>query len=105
MDKGQFGWAYIWGAYIRKENTSICNLLNLLFFFFPVKSTYFGIFHVNINNKDIRIRTFKDKVKNKDTRIPQVKDKVKNKDTVDVDVASLLLTLNTFQFLLQCFFC
>ena len=31
--------------------------------------------------------------------------KVKNKDIVDVVLASLLLTLNKFDFLLQCFYC
>ena len=45
------------------------------------------------------------KVNNKDTRICKVNDKVKNKDTIDVVLASLLLTLNTFYFLLQCFYC
>ena len=45
------------------------------------------------------------KVNNKDTRIDKVNDKVKNKDTVDVVLASLVLTLNTFDFLLQCFYC
>ena len=45
------------------------------------------------------------KVNNKDTRICKVNDKVKNKDTIDIVLASLLLTLNTFYFLLQCFYC
>ena len=45
------------------------------------------------------------KVKNRDTRIRKVNNKVKNKDTIDVVLASLLLTLNTFHFLLQCFYC
>ena len=36
----------------------------------------------------------------KDTRIRKVNDKVNNKDTVDVVLVSLLLTLNTFHFLL-----
>ena len=39
------------------------------------------------------------KVNNKDTRKRKVNNKVKNKDTVDVVLASLLLTLNTFHFL------
>ena len=43
------------------------------------------------------------KTDNKDTRIRKVDDKAKNKDTVDVALASLLLTLNTF--LLQCSYC
>ena len=41
------------------------------------------------------------KVKIKDTRIH----KVNNKDTVDVILVSLLLTLDTFHFLLQFFYC
>ena len=45
------------------------------------------------------------KVNNKGTGIRKVNDKVKNKDTIDVVLASLLLTLNPFNFLLQCFFC
>ena len=44
------------------------------------------------------------KVNNKDTRIRKVNDKVKNKDIVDVVLASLLLNLNTFHLLLNCFF-
>ena len=31
--------------------------------------------------------------------------KLKNKDTIDVVLVSFLLTLNTFDFLLQCFYC
>ena len=44
------------------------------------------------------------KVKNKETKIHKVNYKVKNKDTVDVVLATLLLTLSVFDFLLQCFF-
>ena len=44
-----------------------------------------------------------EKVNNKDTRICKVDDKVK--DTINVVLASLLLTLNTFHFLLQSFYC
>ena len=40
------------------------------------------------------------KVINKDTRIRKVNDKVNNKDILDVVLVSLLLTLNTFHFLL-----
>ena len=36
------------------------------------------------------------KVNNKDIRIGEVNNKVKSKDTIDVVLASLLLTLNTF---------
>ena len=45
------------------------------------------------------------KVNNKDTRIHKVNDKVKNKDNDDAILAYLLLTLNIFQLLLQCFYC
>ena len=40
-------------------------------------------------------------VNNKDSKIRKVNDKVKNKGTVDVVLASLLLTFNTFHLLLQ----
>ena len=45
------------------------------------------------------------KVNIKDTRIHKVNDKVNNKDSVDVVVVPILLTLNTFHVLLQCFYC
>ena len=45
------------------------------------------------------------KVNNKDTRICEINNKVKNKDTADIVPACLLLTLNKFHFLLQCFYC
>ena len=45
------------------------------------------------------------KVNNKGTRIPKVNNEVNNKDTLDVVLVSLLLNLNTFHFLLQCFYC
>ena len=45
------------------------------------------------------------KVNNKDTKIRKVNNKVKNKDTIDIILPSLLLTLNIFHFLLQCFYC
>ena len=45
------------------------------------------------------------KVNNENTRIRKVNDKDKNKDTIDVALASLLLILNTFDFLLQCYYC
>ena len=44
------------------------------------------------------------KVNNLDTRIYKVNDEFKNKYTIDLVLAFLLLTLNTFHFLLQCFF-
>ena len=83
-----------------RKNTSICNFLNLLFFLFS------SIKHV-LWHFSRRARQFnnKDKVNNKDTRIGKVNDKIWNKDTVDVVLTSLLLTLNTFHFLLQCLYC
>ena len=48
-----------------------------------------------------RARCKVSKVNIKDTRIC----KINNEDTVDVVLVSWLLTLNTFPFLLQCFYC
>ena len=45
------------------------------------------------------------KANNKDTRIPKVNGKAKNKDTVGVVLASFLLILNIFHFMLQRFDC
>ena len=45
------------------------------------------------------------KVNNKDTRISKFNGKVKIKNTVDAFLASLLLTFNSFYFLLQYFYC
>ena len=83
------------GLIFGRKNTSIVNVLNLLFFLF---SRIKHVFHVVQNVKYVRVN-------NKDTRTRKVNDKVKNKDTVDVVLASLLLTLNTFHFLSQCFYC
>ena len=44
------------------------------------------------------------KINNKGTRIRRVNDKVNNKDTIDVVLVSLLLTFNTFDYLLQSFY-
>ena len=41
----------------------------------------------------------------KDTRIRKVNARVKNKDTVDIVLVTLLSTLSTIHFLLQCFDC
>ena len=87
------------GLIFGRKNTSIWNLLNFLFFlFFQYKARISPFFTTckmwnmfKVNTKDSRIRAFNDKVK--------------NKNTIDVVLASLLLTLNTFHFLLQCFFC
>ena len=91
---------YSRGGYIRKENTSICNLLNLLCFLFLLYKARISAFCTPCKTWNINMF----KVNNKETRIRKVNDKVKNKDTVDVVLASLLLTLNTFHFLLQCFY-
>ena len=82
----------------RRKNNSICNLLNLLFFFFHYKTRILAFF-----TSCKMWNMFK--VNNKGTRIRKVNDKVKNKDTIEVVLASLLLTLNPFNFLLQCFYC
>ena len=102
--KRQLSWAYIWrglytGDLYSGGKNFICNLLNLVFFLFCIKkqvSRYFSR-HAKMWNMF--------KVNHKDTRIRKVNDKVKNKDTVDVVLASLFLTLNTFHFLLHCFYC
>ena len=45
------------------------------------------------------------KANNKDPRICKGKNKVNNKNILDVALVSLLLNLNKFHFLLQCFYC
>ena len=109
-DKGQIWRANIWvkrgGLYLRrglhlggKTLPSICSLPNSIFFlFFQYKSRIFAFFTSCKMGNMFR-------VDNKDTRIRQFNIKVKNKDTVDVVLATLLLTLITFHFLLQCFYC
>ena len=78
---------------------SICSLPNSIFFlFFQYKSRIFAFFTSCKMGNMFR-------VDNKDTRIRKVNIKVKNKDTVDVVLATLSLTLGTFHFLLQCFYC
>ena len=92
-DKEQIWWAYIWGnggLIFERKNTSICNLLNLLFFlFFQCKARILAFFTSCKMWKKLR----------------KVNDKVKNKDTADIVLTSLLLHLNTFHLLLQCFYC
>ena len=78
---------------------SICNLLNLLFFIFSSIKHVFRNFFTSCKMWSMF------KVNNKDTRIRKVGDNVKNKNTIDVVLASLLLTLDKFHFLLQCFYC
>ena len=78
---------------------SICSLPNSIFFlFFQYKSRIFAFFTSCKMGNMFR-------VDNKDTRIRKVNIKAKNKDTVDVVLATSLLTLRTFHFLLQCFYC
>ena len=107
-DKGQIWWSYIQGAYIRGSGWGAYiqekNYLNLQFF----KLTFLSFFQYKA-----RITAFFTsckmwnmfKVNNKDTRIRKVNDKIWNKDIVDVALTSLFLTLNTFYFLLECFYC
>ena len=82
-----------------RKNSSISNLLNLLFFLFILYKLHVLAFFTSCKMKNMF------KANNKDTRIRKVNDKIKRKDTVDVVLASLLLTLNTFHFLLQSFNC
>ena len=96
-DKGESWWTYgaIYGGLIfGRENTSICNLLNLsLFFFLQYKARILEYFaSCKIWNMF--------KVNNKGTKIRKVNEIVNNKDTADVVLVSLFLTLNTFHFLL-----
>ena len=110
-DRGQIWRANIWGkrggayirerAYIQEEKHffqfPVCQI-PFSFFFFQYKSCIFAF------STSCKMRNMF-RVDNKDTRICRVNIKVKNKDTVDVVLATLLLTLRTFHFLLQCFYC
>ena len=88
---------YLGWTYIREEKHFNLRSVKLTFLsFFQYKARILAFF--TLCNKDTRIY-------NKDTRIRKVNDKVKNKDTVDVVLVSLLLILNTFHLLLQCFYC
>ena len=87
------------GAYIREEKHFNLQSVKLTFLsFFSVQSTIL-VFLTSCKMWNMF------KVDNKDTGIRKINDKVKNKDTVDFAQASLLLTLNAFHFLLQCFYC
>ena len=83
----------------KRKNTSICNLLNLLFFLFFRYKTRISVFFTSCKMWNMF------KVNHKDTRISKFNGKVKNKDTVDAFLASLLLTFNSFYFLLQSCYC
>ena len=102
-DKGQIWWAYIRGGYIWEEKHFNLKSFKII--------TFFSFFSYKV-----RILAYFTSCKmwnmfqvtNKDTWIPKVNDQVNNKDTVynkDVVLISLLLNLNTFHFLLQCFYC
>ena len=108
------GGAVGWWAYIREKKhfklQSIKLITFLCFFHYKTRiSAYctsckmWNMF--KINNKGTRIRKVNDKVISKRTGIRKVNDIFNNRDTVDVVLVSLLLTLNTFHFLLQCFYC
>ena len=68
--------------------------------FLSFSSIKLVLWHISRNER----WKIKFKVKNKGTRISKVNDKVNSKDTVDVVLVSLLLKLNAFHFLLQCFY-
>ena len=100
-DNGQIWWAYIQrdlyleergGGVFLRENISICNPLNLLFFLFLSIKLVFRHFSCRGGCEMCSWLTRK------------VNDKVNNKDTIDVVLASLLLTFNTFDYLLQSFY-
>ena len=86
-------------AYIREEERFNLQSVKLTFLSFFQYKPRISAFFMSCKMWDMF------KVNNKVTRIRKVNDKVKNKDTVDVVLASLLLTLNTCHFLLQCFYC
>ena len=87
-------------AYIREEKHFNLKSVKLIFLCFIQYRARISAFFTSCKMWNMF------KVNNKDTRICKVDDKVKkNKDTVDVVLASLLLILNTFHFLIQCFYC
>ena len=87
------------GAYFRKERHFNLQSVKLTFLAFSQYKAHTLAFFLSCKMWNMF------KVNNKDTRIRKVNDKVKNKDIVDVALASLLLNLNTFHLLLNCFFC
>ena len=86
------GMEYIW-----KKSTSTCNLLTY----------YFSFILSSINSVFWHLTPYKVwkmfKVNNKNTRTRKINNKVNNKGIVHVVLVSLLLNLNIFCFLLQCF--
>ena len=94
---GGGGGLHAWGIIFERKNTSVCNLLKLLFFVFCCIKHIFQYF-----SPHARCEIFS-KLTIKTPEYIKLTIKLKNKDTIDVVLASLLLTLNTFQ--LQCFCC
>ena len=72
------------GVTFRWKNTSICNLSKLLLLFFFQYNARISVFLTSCK----MLHVFK----------------VNNKDTIGLILVSLMLTLNIFQFLLQCFY-
>ena len=100
------------GLIFGRKNTSSYNLLNLLLFFVfsIIKLVFRHIARLARCETCLRltikgIHKVNDKVISKRTGTRKVNDIFNNRDTVDVVLVSLLLTLNTFHFLLQCFYC
>ena len=88
------GGFYTGGLMHRRNNTSIITFLS----FFQYKArilAYFTSARCEICSKLI--------IKTPGYVERRVNDKVNNKDNVDIVLASLLLTLSTFHFVLQCF--
>ena len=83
------------GLMLERKNTSSYKLLNLFSFHFFQYKARISAFFTSCKMRDIF------KVNNKDTRIRKIDDKVKNKDSPDIALASLLLTLSSFHFLLK----
>ena len=85
--------------YIREEKHFNLQSVKLTFFFFFSSTKHLFRYFSRRARYEICLKL------TIDTRIHRVNDKVKNKDTVHVVLVFLLLTLNTFHFLLQCFYC
>ena len=101
--KGQIWWAYIRGTggggiVYRTKYASLCQSVKVTFLsFFQNKARILAIFTSCKMWNMFKVETT-------DTRIRKVNNKIKNKDTIDAVLASLLLTLNTFHFLLPFLF-
>ena len=95
--KDKFNWPIFEGTYIWEEKRFNLQSVKLTFLSFLQYKARILAFFTSCKMGNMF------KVNNKDTRIRKVNDKVKNKGTVDIVLASLLLTLNAFHFLLHCF--